>query len=89
MSLFLNMGGISTFLAAAAVRNARTVVTLWEHTPGAGSAFSWRLLGLSVIKSAYSISIFFGTFLVVLIHLFIHSPGMYQIPAISKYFDRC
>ena len=48
MSLFLNMGGILTFLAAVAVRNAKTVVTLWEHAPGAGSAFSWRLFWVSL-----------------------------------------
>lgn len=47
MPLFLNTDGVSTFLAAEALRNARTV-TLWEHTLGAGSAFSWRLFWVSL-----------------------------------------
>ena len=48
MPLFLNTDDVSTFLAAEALRNARTVVTLWEHTLGAGSAFSWRLFWVSL-----------------------------------------
>lgn len=76
MSLFLNTDGVSSLPGSRGCEKRRSDTPGTHSESRRGIFLEMGLLGLSVMKSACSISIPFGTLLVVSVHLFILSTSI-------------